>query len=469
MAHHQFVGAVATQVEIDVEAHAVGADVVERRIEHAGGQGVDLDVAGAELMAVRAGERHMQGALTGQVVADRGLVSVAHRHATDPGKDAAVVDLGDAIEIDAPGREPAAVEHRQDIGVALGILGRHHGDLKRPVAASTQQSIGDPKGRQRGLEEHKPRAWRDGDLIGESRIEPSPQHLHGGGVPGAGVPGARAERLDTHQVIGEVRSLKAVAHRPILKAEMHRLDARIDENGSESELTTPLGSGNRPPVWWEIFVVEMHAELTIEGVGGIAQRLSVFGGVGVPRGGADQDPGPLHLFRLVGMQNRHLIEGSIQGPGPLTRHQGHVGVGHRGQQDGTDGHRHRTQRRDDSCGTNRLQGPAGRSLIGGNHRRVESGQGGGFGRDEMRCEEWGTGADIPDLERRSSGMRQSHRQQGEQQRWLTPRGHEGVARTSCRSKPHHDATDGLLQGGRRWTRLPPPPSAAQAADAQLLA
>lgn len=130
---------------------------------------------------------------------------------------------------------------------------------------------------------------------------------------------------------------------------MHRTHTGVDQDGGEGELGTPIGRRNGAAVGREILVVQMHAEVTVEGEFGIAQALAGFARVGVPGGGGDQNPRPLHFFGLVGMEHRHLVEGAVQGAGPLTGHQGHVGMGGQGLVD----YRHtQTQRKPDTDGTN---------------------------------------------------------------------------------------------------------------------
>ena len=56
-----------------------------------------------------------------------------------------------------------------------------------------------------------------------------------------------------------------------------------------------------------------------------------------------------HFFGLVGMEHRHVVEGAVEGAGPLAGHQGHVGMGGQGQWH--DRHA-QTQRKPDTDGTN---------------------------------------------------------------------------------------------------------------------
>ena len=91
--------------------------------------------------------------------------------------------------------------------------GRHHRDLKRAIALAAQQRVGNSLGRQFGSEQHHAAAARDQDLVGQTVVELAAQHLHGGGITGARVPGAGPQRFDPHQIVGEVGGLEAVANR----------------------------------------------------------------------------------------------------------------------------------------------------------------------------------------------------------------------------------------------------------------
>ena len=86
------IGTRSSEQEVNVEAHAVGAHVVEGRIRHPRHQAVHLDLPGTEALSHRAGERHMQGALTLQVMAEAGLVGVTKGYPTDPGEHQAPLD-----------------------------------------------------------------------------------------------------------------------------------------------------------------------------------------------------------------------------------------------------------------------------------------------------------------------------------------------------------------------------------------
>jgi len=77
--------------------------------------------------------------------------------------------------------------------------------------------------------------------------------------------------------------------------------------------------------------VNVNAKFTIKCELGISQRLAIFAAVCLTRCGIDQDARTFNFFRLVGMQNRNLIELSIEGPGTLAGHQGYVAVALLGQ------------------------------------------------------------------------------------------------------------------------------------------
>ena len=59
-----------------------------------------------------------------------------------------------------------------------------------------------------------------------------------------------------------------------------------------------------------IFVMGMNAKFAIKRISGMAEPLAIFS-KGVPQGGANENPRASNLFRLVGMQHRHIIEGAI--------------------------------------------------------------------------------------------------------------------------------------------------------------
>ena len=72
--------------------------------------------------------------------------------------------------------------------------------------------------------------------------------------------------------------------------------------------------------------MHMNAELTIEGVSGIVQRLIRLGCDSRSGSGVHQDSRSGDDLRLIGMQNRDVIERSVEGACALTSHQGDVSV-----------------------------------------------------------------------------------------------------------------------------------------------
>lgn len=71
----------------------------------------------------------------------------------------------------------------------------------------------------------------------------------------------------------------------------------------------------------------MNAKITVKCVLGVAQTLSGFCAVCNSRRCVDENAGSFDFLRLIGMKYRQGIEASIQGPGPLPAHQGHIGPG----------------------------------------------------------------------------------------------------------------------------------------------
>ena len=178
------------QEKIDIEAHAVGADVVDRRIQHAARQGIHLDLAGAERMARRTGERHMQRALV-EVVLHAGGVGIAQGYARHAGEDGSVLDLAHPLQVDAAGSQLSSIENGKDVAIAAWILRGHHRHLEWPITAAAQQPIRDSLGRQLRAEQHNPAVGRDRDLIAETAVEFAAQHLNGRRITRARVPGPR--------------------------------------------------------------------------------------------------------------------------------------------------------------------------------------------------------------------------------------------------------------------------------------
>ena len=100
MAQHQLIGTIALEVEVDVETHPIGPHVVEGGINHAAGQGIDLDFAGTEVMAHRAGEGHMQRTLA-EVVIEARLIGITDRNPRHPREDIASLNLPEPPEVGA--------------------------------------------------------------------------------------------------------------------------------------------------------------------------------------------------------------------------------------------------------------------------------------------------------------------------------------------------------------------------------
>ena len=88
----------------------------------------------------------MQGAIGIQIMGEACLVPIPNRHATNPRKNPTPVDISDAIEVNPARGQPSLVQHRQQIPIAAGLLGRHHRHLKGAVTASLEQGIGYTQG-----------------------------------------------------------------------------------------------------------------------------------------------------------------------------------------------------------------------------------------------------------------------------------------------------------------------------------
>ena len=72
--------------------------------------------------------------------------------------------------------------------------------------------------------------------------------------------------------------------------------------------------------------MHMNAELTVEGVGGIAKRLVRLRSDGRARSRVHQDSGPGDDLRLIGMKNRNVVEGAVERSCLLTCHERDVGL-----------------------------------------------------------------------------------------------------------------------------------------------
>jgi hypothetical protein len=55
VAQDNVVGALPDQIEVDIKAHAIGADVIQSGIHHAGGERIDLHFTCAEVGSPCAG------------------------------------------------------------------------------------------------------------------------------------------------------------------------------------------------------------------------------------------------------------------------------------------------------------------------------------------------------------------------------------------------------------------------------
>ncbi len=240
MAHHQVVGAVAAQVQVDVEPHPVGPHVVDGGIHHPAGEGVHLHIAGAEMNPGGAGEGDVERPAGTQVMVEGSLVAVPESHTAHPREHPAAADLAEAVEIHTARGQPAGIEHGQHVLGGLGAAGGHHGHLERAVACAPQQSVGDAQGRQIRLHHHHPTPWRNDDLPLQAPVQPAPQHQHGGGVTGTGVPGSRPERFHPEEVVGQVGRLETVAHRSLDEPDPHRPVAGVHGDGGDGEFGAPV-------------------------------------------------------------------------------------------------------------------------------------------------------------------------------------------------------------------------------------
>ena len=73
-------------------------------------------------------------------------------------------------------------------------------------------------------------------------------------------------------------------------------------------------------------MVHMNAELTVEGVGSVAERLVRLGSDGRSCSRVHQDSGPGDNFRLIGMKNRNVVEDAVERSCLLTCHQRDIGL-----------------------------------------------------------------------------------------------------------------------------------------------
>ena len=97
---------------------------------------------------------------------------------------------------------------------------------------------------------------------------------------------------------------------------------RIDQDQRQGEFTATTP---RPAIlhWGNVFVVNMNSKFTVECVFSIVEGHAIFRGIAHSWSRINENSWPFYLFRLVGMQHRHGIEGAIEGPGLLPSHQGH--------------------------------------------------------------------------------------------------------------------------------------------------
>ena len=177
----------------------------------------------------------MQGAIGIQIMGEAGLVPIPNRHATNSGKNPTPVDVSDAIEVNPARGQPSLVQHRQQIPIAAGLLGRHHRHLKGAVTASLEQGICYTQGGELGVKQNKATARWNSDLLGQLWIKPAPQHLDCGCITRARIPWPGPKRPDPHLVFLEIGGFKAVTHSSVLKSDMDRAPTWIDQNQCKGE------------------------------------------------------------------------------------------------------------------------------------------------------------------------------------------------------------------------------------------
>jgi hypothetical protein len=130
----------SAEQEVNIEAHAVGAYVVEARIQHPRHQAVHLDLPDSEALSHRAVERHMQGALALQVMVEAGLVRVTKGHPIDPGEHQAPLDGLLLGEVGPLWSQPTAIEAGEDVLIRGRGGCRHHDEMEGPIALAPQHS-----------------------------------------------------------------------------------------------------------------------------------------------------------------------------------------------------------------------------------------------------------------------------------------------------------------------------------------
>ena len=153
----------------------------------------------------------MEGSLPVKVVLQRCLVAIANSNTTDPRKDLAVVDVLDTVQINTTWGKPALIKHCNNVVITRGLAGSNNRHLKRAIAASLEQGIGNAKGGQLGLEKNHSTPFRNCDFIDQVLIKLAPQHLCGCGITRARIPGADPEGFHPHQIIGQIGRLKTIA------------------------------------------------------------------------------------------------------------------------------------------------------------------------------------------------------------------------------------------------------------------
>ena len=80
--------------------------------------------------------------------------------------------------------------------------------------------------------------------------------------------------------------------------------------------------------------MDMQTKSALEAILSVAQVLACLFRVGKARRRVDQDAWPFHFLRLVGVQNRDIIECAVEWSRRLPSHQGYEGFGWPGLGDG---------------------------------------------------------------------------------------------------------------------------------------
>ena len=116
MTEHQLMGPCTSNIEGHVVANPIGADVVQSGINHPCGQRIDLNIAGAEVMPLRAGQGHVEWPLV-EVMADLSFVGIAQGNAGHPGKNTTQLDLANPVEINPSRCQSPRLQHCEQIGI----------------------------------------------------------------------------------------------------------------------------------------------------------------------------------------------------------------------------------------------------------------------------------------------------------------------------------------------------------------